>query len=554
MSNLNIRCAIYTRKSSDEGLDQAFNSLDAQFEACAAYVKSQKHEGWKLVRKRYDDGGISGGTMDRPGLLALLEDINAGLVDMIVVYKIDRLTRSLSDFSKIVDRLDANGASFVSVTQSFNTATSMGRLTLNMLLSFAQFEREVTAERIRDKIAASKAKGLWMGGTVPLGYDPHPNKNVRGLVVNKSEAEDVRQLFAFYVEEGNLREVASLCQKANIRSKRRPQYEGRLRGGSLMTTGQIHHILTNPLYIGKIRHKDKIYDGRHEAIIDLELWERVQTKLQAASARKRGQDREGYRKRAPLTGKLYDETGDRLTPTHTIKKNTHGERIIRYYVSNRLIKAKDPSAWRLPANTIESAITDAIQNALGTYEPILSDNHSIADYQSIKDKLKLLVNAKSTRLLDLVSRIDLEKHRVTITLDIDKIASQTALDPETINPLNPITQPLAIRKRGIEQKLIIGTMKPELDVTLIQNIAQASSWLEEIKCGMSVSELANKEQKSLSYITNRLKLAILSPMIKTIILDQNQKPHWSTQYFMSQNIPLDWQEQKKLFLSDNDQQ
>ena len=202
-----FRCAIYTRKSSDEGLEQEFNSLDAQYEACSAYITSQRHEGWKPVHTRYDDGGISGGTLDRPGLQALLSDIDAGLIDMIVVYKIDRLTRSLSDFSKIIDRLDAAKASFVSVTQSFNTATSMGRLTLNMLLSFAQFEREVTAERIRDKIAASKAKGLWMGGTVPLGYDPHPDKTVRGLVINNIEAETVQELFCLYDQLGCLSKV-----------------------------------------------------------------------------------------------------------------------------------------------------------------------------------------------------------------------------------------------------------------------------------------------------------------------------------------------------------
>ena len=207
MNKPKIRCAIYTRKSSDEGLEQEFNSLDAQYESCAAYIASQKHEGWTLVKKRYDDGGVSGGTLERAGLRALLADIDAGLIDMIIVYKIDRLTRSLGDFSKIVDRLDAANASFVSVTQSFNTATSMGRLTLNMLLSFAQFEREVTAERIRDKIAASKAKGLWMGGTVPLGYAPNPDKNIRGLIVNPPNAQRVKRLFALYDTLGCLSKV-----------------------------------------------------------------------------------------------------------------------------------------------------------------------------------------------------------------------------------------------------------------------------------------------------------------------------------------------------------
>lgn len=579
MSSPKTRCAIYTRKSTDEGLDQEFNSLDAQYEACAAYIASQKHEGWKLVNKRpsgranelsakacqnmYADGGISGGTMERDGLRALLADIDAGHIDMIVVYKIDRLTRSLSDFSKIVDRLDARGASFVSVTQSFNTATSMGRLTLNMLLSFAQFEREVTAERIRDKIAASKAKGLWMGGTVPLGYDPNPNKNIRGLIVNSIEAKSVKRIFELYDKLGNLAKTKDACATEGIRSKYRPQYQSRLQGGSLMTNGQIHHILTNPLYIGKIRHKDKTYDGQHEAIIEEVLWYRVQAKLQSASARKRGQSKDQHQQTAPLSGKLFDETGDHLTPTHTKKRvarrandgerqsSQNQDRIIRYYISNRLIKTKDPTGWRLPAKTIETSITETIRNALGEYEPVLSDTHSITDYQSVKGKMNDLANAKPDLILDLVTRIDLERHQLTIALDIEKIANQTALEPETFRALSPITKPLAIRKRGVEQKLLIGEVKPERDVTLIQNIARASAWIEQIKSGTSISELASIEKKSISYITNRIKLAFLSPKIKTMILEQNQKPHWSTQYFLTQNIPINWRDQDSLFFQDN---
>ena len=273
------RCAIYTRKSSDEGLEQEFNSLDAQYEACSAYIASQKHEGWKLLNKHYDDGGISGGTLERAGLKALIADIDAGLIDMIVIYKIDRLTRSLSDFSKIVDRLEAGNASFVSVTQSFNTSTSMGRLTLNMLLSFAQFEREVTAERIRDKIAASKAKGLWMGGTVPLGYDPNPDKTIRGLIVNEDEATDIQTIFDLYDKHGNMRCVRDDVETMGLRSKRRSYSTGKRMGGSIMSKGQIHHILRNPIYVGKIRHKEKVYDGQHKAIIISDLWDRVQVKL-----------------------------------------------------------------------------------------------------------------------------------------------------------------------------------------------------------------------------------------------------------------------------------
>ncbi|MEY4932184.1 MAG: DNA-invertase hin, partial [Pseudomonadota bacterium] len=283
-----IRCAIYTRKSSDEGLDQTFNSLDAQHEACAAYIASQRHEGWKLVPDRFDDGGLSGGTLDRPALQHLLAEIDAGRIGMVVVYKIDRLTRSLADFGRLVERLDAKGCSFVSVTQAFNTATSMGRLTLNVLLSFAQFEREVTAERIRDKIAASKKKGLWMGGTLPLGYDRHPDPQRRELVLNPVEAEAILQLFTLYDTLGNLRLVEEEATRRGLRSKAMVSPSGRRSGGCPFTRGQLHYLLTNPVYIGRIRHKDQSYPGLHPAIIDPDLWARVQARMIAARARPRG--------------------------------------------------------------------------------------------------------------------------------------------------------------------------------------------------------------------------------------------------------------------------
>jgi site-specific DNA recombinase len=270
-----IRCAIYTRKSSEEGLDQDFNSLDAQHESCAAYVASQKAEGWVLVPTRYDDGGLSGGTLERPGLLRLLTDIETGNVDQIVVYKIDRLTRALSDFAKIVDRLDAAGASFVSVTQSFNTATSMGRLTLNMLLSFAQFEREVTAERIRDKIAASKKKGLWMGGTVPFGYQPVG----RSLKIDETEAPIIRHIYALYRDLSSVRAVAERAEELGYRTRVRSATSGNSTGGQSFARGHIHQILTNPLYAGRIRHREKIYEGLHLPIIEPERWEDIQGHL-----------------------------------------------------------------------------------------------------------------------------------------------------------------------------------------------------------------------------------------------------------------------------------
>ncbi|MDW3116921.1 MAG: recombinase family protein [Roseovarius pacificus] len=260
-------------------MTRKFNSLDAQHEACAAYVMSQRGEGWVLTPARYDDGGVSGGTLERPGLQRLMEDVDAGRIDMVVVYKIDRLTRSLADFAKLVDRFEAAGCSFVSVTQAFNTSSSMGRLTLNMLLSFAQFEREVTAERIRDKIAASKKRGLWMGGVPPMGYDAHPDPNTRSLVINEAERGTVETLFALYDDLGCLRAVEQEAARQNLRSKRHVFSTGRVQGGGPLSRGQIHHILCNPIYAGKIRHKDKVFEGQHAAIIDGDLWARVQARL-----------------------------------------------------------------------------------------------------------------------------------------------------------------------------------------------------------------------------------------------------------------------------------
>src|SRR5689334_15335826 len=274
-SHRNIRCAIYTRKSSEEGLEQAFNSLHAQREACEAFIRSQRHEGWKLVETAFDDGGLSGGTMERPALQRLLADIRAGRVDIVVVYKVDRLTRSLADFAKMVEVFDAHGGSFVAVTQQFNTTTSMGRLTLNVLLSFAQFEREVTGERIRDKIAASKRKGMWMGGYPPLGYDVHEHQ----LVINQAEAATVRQLFARYLELGSVRLLKAALDRDGIRSKRRVSARGRESGGQSFSRGALYNLLSNPLYVGEIRHRGASYPGQHAPIIERELWEQAATQL-----------------------------------------------------------------------------------------------------------------------------------------------------------------------------------------------------------------------------------------------------------------------------------
>src|SRR5712675_1404771 len=276
------RCAVYTRKSSEEGLDQSFNSLDAQREACEAYIKSQAHEGWKLVKTAYDDAGFSGGTTERPAVERLMADLRQGLIDVVVVYKVDRLTRSLADFAKIVEILDGHGASFVSITQQFNTTSSMGRLTLNVLLSFAQFEREVTGERIRDKIAASKKKGMWMGGVPPLGYQARD----RGLVVVDSEAETVRCIFRRYAELGSMRLLQEELDAQGLTSKCWTSASGRLRGGKPFARGPLYLMLQNRIYRGEIVHKERSYPGEHAAIIDQQLWDMVQAQLAGNAAQR----------------------------------------------------------------------------------------------------------------------------------------------------------------------------------------------------------------------------------------------------------------------------
>src|SRR6516164_9734417 len=317
------RCAIYTRKSSEEGLEQEFNSLAAQREACEAYIRSQCHEGWILARTRYDDGGFSGGNTERPALQGLLADIRAGRIDIVVVYKVDRLTRSLADFARLVEIFDAQRVSFVSVTQQFNTTSSMGRLTLNVLLSFAQFEREVTGERIRDKIAASKKKGMWMGGNVPLGYDT----SERTLIINPAEAKTVRRIFALYLEFGCVRRVKQEADQLGLSTKRGMTAHGCQRGGKPLSRGHIYRLLSNPIYIGQIAHKGQLYPGQHPALIDAEMWTAVQDQL-VAKAR-------GHRSKVDaaepslLTGMLTDAHGNRFTPSHAVRSG----RRYRYYIS-----------------------------------------------------------------------------------------------------------------------------------------------------------------------------------------------------------------------------
>src|SRR6476646_5801982 len=351
-----IRCAIYTRVSTDAGLDQEFNSLDAQYEASSAYIRSQAHARWTLVRTRYDDGGFSGGSTDRPALQRLLADVRTRKVQVIVVYKVDRLTRSLADFAKLVELFDAQGVSFVSVTQQFNTTTSMGRLTLNVLLSFAQFEREVTSERIRDKIAASKKKGMWMGGNVPLGYDT----SERTLVINPAEAETVRRVFALYRELGCVRRVKEEADRLGLRTKCSTTTNGTERGGKPFSRGHLYTLLSNPIYTGHIAHKGELHPGQQAAVIDDESWSTVRDQLAANTS--------NHRRRAKaaepslLAGLLVDARGERLTPSHAVKKG----RRYRYYVSAALITdaGTDREGWRLAATEIEEAVIRILADAL----------------------------------------------------------------------------------------------------------------------------------------------------------------------------------------------
>ena len=400
------RCAIYTRKSSEEGLEQEFNSLHAQREACEAYIASQRSEGWVLVRDQYDDGGISGGTLERPRLNQLLTDIEDGLIDVVVVYKIDRLSRSLMDFSKLVEVFDRNGVTFVSVTQSFNTTTSMGRLTLNILLSFAQFEREVTAERIRDKVKASRMKGMWMGGYVPLGYDVRDRK----LIMNAEEAASVRMVFERFVETGSATVLARELRSQGFRSKQ----------GTLIDKGYLYRLLNNRVYRGEAVHKGKAYPGEHDDIIKARLWDQVHT-IMNESPRKRANN---SRTQTPalLKGLIFTATGAAMTPSSTKK----GARRYRYYVSMDVIRNREPDEGdiprRLAADTVEAAVVNELRRVMRTPETkaqvlahMAREGHEIADADAISaleqfhDLWGQLFPAEQARIVQLLVR------RITVT-------------------------------------------------------------------------------------------------------------------------------------------
>ncbi len=551
-----IRCAIYTRKSSEDGLDQDFNSLDVQYEACAAYIASQRNEGWTLLPVRYDDGGLSGGTLERPALQRLLEEIDAGRIDMVVVYKIDRLTRSLADFSKLVERLEKANCSFVSVTQAFNTSSSMGRLTLNVLLSFAQFEREVTAERIRDKIAASKKKGLWMGGNLPLGYDRHPDPKARTLVVNEKEAGTVRLLFGLYGELGCLRKVEERATAEGLRSKRVVREDGSVKGDCTLSRGQIYYLLRNPVYLGKIRHKDKIWNGQHPAIIDQDIWDRVQEKMRQASRRSRADPTPNERQRtndpgAWLTGRLRDETGDRLTPTHTTRKG----RRLRYYVSNRLTSGgKDTSGWRLPGPALENAVIDVIvrhlQDAAVAHRVLAQPEAGSAEaVQTLVADLVIRRQGQGDLFgADILTNGIIARGQIDLELNPETLASALGITADQLHPdLTHITAPFDLRRRGVEAKVIAGDMAPQPDPHLRSMLIRAHGWARDLKAGIQLMEIARQENLPGAFIRTRAQLAFLSPKIQAAILDGTQPPELTLKRLVSVTHPLDWAEQERLF-------
>ena len=536
-----IRCAIYTRKSTEEGLEQDFNSLDAQREACEAYIASQKHEGWELLPDRYDDGGISGGHLDRPSLKRLMQAVDDKRVDQIVVYKIDRLTRSLADFAKLVERLDQAEASFVSVTQSFNTATSMGRLTLNVLLSFAQFEREVTAERIRDKIAASKRKGLWMGGNVPLGYAA----DGRTLKIDEDEAVTIRTLFDFYLEHGLIRKVKERAEDLGLRSRRRERGAGRVSGGKPFDRGHIHHILSNPIYAGRIRHKGQVYEGQHPAIIDPAIWEQVQQMLIGGASKARGSKRKATR--SYLAGKLFDETGDRLTPSHSRK---NGKRL-RYYISHRLVKdrsRKHPDAWRLPAEQLEGLIADLIRMHLQRHDIATRLVRDLAASEVAAKTAGLHAFQKTRPLLSLVERADLKPGTLTIRLSQDGIAQTLESDADRINTEElSLKAPFRMRRRGVELKLYLGEAPPEVDKTLVQNIVKAQRWLAMIIDGETFSEIAQAEGASKRRVQDVVDLALLAPDILDAIAIGEHPAGLTSDYLIKSGVPASWSDQRDQF-------
>jgi DNA invertase Pin-like site-specific DNA recombinase len=532
-----IRCAIYTRKSTDEGLDQAFNSLDAQREACAAYIASQRHEGWELDPAFYDDGGFSGGNMERPAIKRLLADVESGRIQVIVIYKVDRLTRALSDFARLVEILDRHGVSFVSVTQAFNTSTSMGRLTLNVLLSFAQFEREVTGERIRDKIAASKKKGIFMGGTVPLGFDVRD----RRLHINTAEAEIVRYIFTRHVELESIRELAEELEAKGIRSKLQKMQDGRLRGGVVYGDSALRYMLQNVIYIGHVRHGDQVYDGEQEAIISPELWEANQQLFRTpANARRPRKSLP-----SPLNGFLEDGLGRRMGPAH----GNRGYRRYRYYVS-RCSPEQSEAPWRIPAADLEGIVERGLTSFLN--DPLrrtaeLGDAARAETGEPVARKLVDMVgnSASLSRLLDsLNARIIARQEVISILLDPAKLLEMLCCEGATDRE-EPIAIDIQVKmkRRGHELKLIYAApeARPAMrDDRLIQLLGQGKLAYQQLLSGTMTGSAR-------AHALRLARLQFLAPDIVTAILEGRQPVELNTRTLLRVgDLPVEWSEQRRV--------
>jgi len=548
MANKQVRCAVYTRKSSEEGLEQSFNSLHAQREACCAFIQSQKHEGWTVVPNDYDDGGYSGGTMERPALRQLFRDIQEHRIDTLVVYKVDRLTRSLIDFSKMIELFDAHGVSFVSVTQQFNTTTSMGRLTLNVLLSFAQFEREVTGERIRDKIAASKRKGMWMGGGVPLGYDRINHR----LVINQTEAETLREIFRQYLRLGCVSKLKDYLARHQISSKLRTNAQGQTSGGVPYGRGALYHLLRNRLYIGEIIHGSNHYPGQHEPILSRELWDQVAARLAANNqARRQGQS---VSTPSLLSGILFDPRGVRFTPTHAVK---NGKRY-RYYTSQAVIQHGDqqPELTRLPAQDLETLILSEIAALLTSPERYLADldgpEKEIAAARAAhlaKHWPELETSEHQDFLRKIVPRVVIGSATVWIDIDRRKLL-ETLLDHEPESQPNA-GKPHIIKLSSAFQSLhrgrqihLVPPNGPAAAATpvpsLLKAVARAYLWYEQIMAGEveTIRDLARNSGVTSAYVTRILQLGLLSPRVIEMVLSGKHRPNLVVAQLL--NLPADW--------------
>ena len=518
-----LRCALYTRKSSEEGLDQAFNSLHAQREACEAYVLSQAGEGWRALPTAYDDGGFSGGSMERPALRQLLADIVAGRVDVVVVYKIDRLTRSLADFARIVELFDTHKVSFVSVTQAFNTTTSMGRLTLNVLLSFAQFEREVTGERIRDKIAASKKKGMWMGGTLPLGYNRPTDPATRALVVNDAEAATVRLMFVTYLELGSVHVLQRWLVERNIRSKAHVTKTGKACGDLPFSRGALFHLLRNPVYRGMMVHKTSVMPGIHPAVIAADLFDRVQASLDANARRHRARPNRVVS--AALTGRIFDADGSAMSPTFS-----HGARgqVYRYYVSTPLQRGQrslldhTPHAiHRVPAVALEQALTAAVERLLPGRIGVLA----------------------------LVARIEIYLDTVQMLLPIallSSLRSRLGAGEEVVgDPADPaklrLTLPIRIKRRS-GRALIIGASPSApaavRDLTLIRALRAAHALV-----GSTAGQPQIIAAPPTAHARRLIRLAFLAPELQAAIIAGHQPAGTTVEQLVGSPLPLLWRHQ-----------